>query len=94
MKKVSLGKRTTFSPSCNQKRQNNNKSQNCFGASASPNGSNIKSCFYKGQQLTPLIFDILLRFRSHFVAVVRDIEKAFRQISIIPKHKKFEISLG
>ena len=33
------------------------------------------------------MFDILLRFRSHFVAL--DIEKAFHQISIIPEHRNY-----
>ena len=60
-----------------------------FDASASSNGPNLNSYLYKGQQLKPLMFDILLRFRSQFVALVRDIEKAFRQISIIPEHENF-----
>ena len=35
------------------------------------------------------MFDILLIFRSHFVALVSDIEKAFHQISIILKHRNY-----
>ena len=31
----------------------------------------------------------ILRFRSHFVALVSDIEKAFHQISIIPEHRNY-----
>ena len=48
-----------------------------FDTSGSSNGSNLKSCLYKGPQLTPLTFDILPRFCSHFVALVSDIEKDF-----------------
>ena len=40
------------------------------------------------------MFGILLRFRSHFVALVSDIEKAFHQISIIQEQKLFEIFLS
>ena len=60
-----------------------------FDATALPNGPSLNSCLYKGPQLTPLMFDILLRFRSHFVALVSDIEKAFHQISIIPEHRNY-----
>ena len=38
-----------------------------FDASASSNGPILNSCLYKGPQLTPLMFDILLRFRSHLL---------------------------
>ena len=39
--------------------------------------------------MTPLIFDIMLRFRVHPIAVVCDIEKAFLSISIAPEHRDF-----
>ena len=35
------------------------------------------------------MFDIMLRFRSHFVALVSDIEKALHQISIIREHGNY-----
>ena len=35
------------------------------------------------------MFDILLRFRSHFVALVSDIKKAIHQISIIPERRNY-----
>ena len=38
-----------------------------FDASASSNGPILNSCLYKGPQLTPLMFDILLGFRSHLL---------------------------
>ena len=65
-----------------------------FDASASSNGPSLKSCLYKGPQLTPLAFDILPRFRFfkvslHFVALVSDTEKAFHRISVIPEQRKY-----
>ena len=60
-----------------------------FDASASSNGPSLNSCLCKGPQLTPIMFDILLRFRSHFVALVSDIAKTFHQISVIPEHRNY-----
>ena len=37
---------------------------------------------YKGLQLTPLIYDVLLRFRTFLFALTTDIQSAFLQISI------------
>ena len=36
----------------------------------------LNDCLYKGPHLTPLLYDILLRFRLHVVALTSDIEKA------------------
>ena len=47
------------------------------------------SCLYKGQRLTPLVFDILLRFRSHFAAIISDVEKVFHEVLFIPKHRNY-----
>ena len=44
---------------------------------------------YKGSQLTPLIFDILIRFRTYPVALTSDIEKAFHQVSVNEKDREF-----
>ena len=60
-----------------------------FDASASSNGPSIYSCLCKGLQLIPLIFDILLRFYSHFIALVIEIGKTFHQISIIPERRSY-----
>ena len=38
-----------------------------------------------GPSLTPLLFDILLRFRNETVAIVGDIAKAFLNIEVDPK---------
>ena len=43
----------------------------------------LNDCLYAGPSLSPLIFDILLRFRTNKVAVTGDTEKAFLNISIL-----------
>ena len=53
-----------------------------FDASAKTFKPSLNECLYKGQQLTPLVFDILLRFRAQVTALTVDIEKAFHQISV------------
>ena len=46
-----------------------------FDASAKIKGNpNLNDCLHKGPQLTPLIFDILLRFLCYAVALPADIE--------------------
>ena len=42
----------------------------------------MNECLYKGQQLTPLVFGILLRFRAQVIALTADTEKAFDQVSV------------
>ena len=50
-------------------------------------GTSLNDCLHKGPPLTPLIFDILLRFRADRVALVGDIEKAFLNIEIHPQDR-------
>ena len=45
-------------------------------------GVSLTDCLFKGSNQTPLVFEILLRFRTYRVGLVADIEKAFHQISI------------
>ena len=45
-------------------------------------GPTLNKYLYNGPQLTPLIFDIFLRFRTFLIAMTSDIEKAFLQISV------------
>ena len=40
----------------------------------------INDCLEKGPNLTPLIFDVLLRFRTYQIGITADIEKVFHQI--------------
>jgi hypothetical protein len=42
----------------------------------------INNCLETGPNLTPHLFDVLIRFRSHPVALTADVEKAFHQISV------------
>ena len=47
-------------------------------------GTSLNDCLHVGPSLSPLIFDILLRFRESKIALVGDIEKAFLNIEIDP----------
>lgn len=47
----------------------------------------LNDCLHVEPPMTPLIFDILLRFRENRVALVGDIEKAFLNIEVIPKDR-------
>ena len=50
-------------------------------------GISLNNCLHKGPSLTPLIFDILLRFRTDRVVLVGDIEKAFLNVEIHPNDR-------
>ena len=69
--------------------KNTSKIRIVFDASARSEGPSLNDCLYKGPQLTPLIFDILHRFRTYPVALTSDIEKAFLQISIEPMERNY-----
>ena len=61
-----------------------------FDASANVKGNpSLNDCLQKGPQLTPLIFDILLRFHCYAVALTADKEKAFLQIGIVEPDNEF-----
>lgn len=47
-----------------------------YDASAKNKGPSLNESLYKGPCLTPLLFDCLLRFRVHDIALTADIEKA------------------
>ena len=49
----------------------------------------INECLESGPNLAPLLFDILLRFRTHNVALISDIQKAFLNIAIDPDQRDF-----
>ena len=46
-------------------------------ASSKTAGPSLNDCLYKGPQMTPLIYDTLLRFRPFVYALTADIEKPF-----------------
>ena len=60
-----------------------------YDASCNTTGTSLNDCLLAGPPLTPMIFDILVRFRAFKVAVVADIEKAFLNISVTPEHRDF-----
>lgn len=45
-------------------------------------GSSLNDCLHAGPKFDQSILDILLRFRTHKVALIADIEKAFLQIAV------------
>lgn len=49
--------------------------------------ASLNDCLHVGPSLTPLIFDVLLRFGTNPVALVGDIEKAFLNTEIHPKDR-------
>ena len=51
------------------------------------NGTSLNDCLHVGPPLTPLVFDILLRFRESRIGIVADIEKAFLNIEVDPQDR-------
>ena len=60
-----------------------------FDASARDIRPSLNYCLYKKPHLTPLLYDILLRFRSHVVALTSDIEKAFLRIIVNENDREY-----
>ena len=58
-----------------------------YDASCKDKGTSLNDCLHVGPPLSPLIFDILLRFRENRVALVGDIEKAFLNIEVDPSDR-------
>ena len=53
-----------------------------YDASARSGGPSLNDCLHVGPKFDQKIFDILLRFRTHKVALVADIEKAFLMVAM------------
>ena len=60
-----------------------------FDVSTTANGPSQNDCLYVGPPLSPLLYDILLRFRVHKITLTADIQKAFLHISVAPNHRNF-----
>ena len=58
-----------------------------YDASARTTGPSLNDCLHVGPKLNTKIFDILLRFRVHRIAIIADIEKAFLMISVAKKDR-------
>lgn len=52
-------------------------------------GSSLNDCLHKGPSLTPLLFDILIRFQEKRVALIGNIEKAFLNIKLDKPDRDF-----
>lgn len=53
-----------------------------YDASAKSEGPSLNECLHIGPSLNEKIFDILLRFRLHAIALIADIEKAFLMVRV------------
>ena len=60
-----------------------------YDGSAKKDGPSLNDCLYSGPSLSPLLFDIMLRFRMKKVALIVDLEKAFLSVSIVPHQRDF-----
>ena len=59
-----------------------------YDASAkSRNEPSLNDCLLLGPALTPLIYDILLRFRLHKVALIGDLKKALLNVEVNPEER-------
>ena len=58
-------------------------------AKAQSTTPSLNDCLYAGPPLSSLIYDILLRFRVHKVAISGDIKKAFLNISVDPRDRDY-----
>ena len=60
-----------------------------FDASSKTIGSSLNDTLYKEPCLTPLLFDVLIRFRFNPIGIIVDTEKAFLQILVADYHCNF-----
>ena len=59
-----------------------------YDASSKRSGeASLNDCMHAGPSLTQNIFDILLRFRLHRLALIGDLEKSFLNIGIKPEER-------
>ena len=49
----------------------------------------LNELLFSGPSLTTPLLDIIIRFRAFFYVIIADIEKAFLQIELAPKHRDF-----
>ena len=60
-----------------------------YNGSAKTRSPSLNECLYKGENMNPLLFDILLRFRTYPVALSADIEAAYLQILVHPDDRDY-----
>ena len=52
-------------------------------------GLSLNNAMYKRPYLTPLLFDVLIRFRLNTIGIIADIDKAYFHISEADCHRDF-----
>ena len=57
------------------------------GSARDHNSCSLNDCLEKGPNLTPHVFDILVKFRVYLTGLTADIEKAFHQIAVHPRDR-------
>ena len=57
------------------------------GSARDHNSCSLNDCLEKGPNLTPHVFDILVKFRVYLTGLTADIEKAFHQIAVDPRDR-------
>lgn len=96
MKSISSG---TFSPSTNyiphhavfKTAGNKTKIRVVFNASSKTlSNQSLNDLLYAGPKLQPNLASILCSFRIHPIVFVCDITKMYRQILVLPEHRKFQ----
>lgn len=60
------------------------KSRVVYDASDKEHGPSLNSCLYTRMKFDEQIMDIMVRFRTHRVALATDIEKAFLMVAVSP----------
>ena len=60
-----------------------------FDASCAPDAPSLNDCVYSGPNLLSKIFNILLRFRFNFIAILADSKHALLNVEISKEHKDF-----
>ena len=58
-----------------------------YDAYARAKGPSLNDCLHAGSKFDQKIFDLLLRFCTHHVAITADIEKAFLMVTISEKDR-------
>ena len=59
------------------------------GSAHLSNEPSINDVLYSGPCLLPLIYDILILFRTGKIGIVADVKQAFNQIEIVKEHRDF-----
>ena len=82
------------SPPCHQRDKTTSKVRMVYDAPCSEDGNlSMNQCLQVGSSFNQYIFDLLLRFGIHKVALVGDVEKAFLTVGIAVPVQQSDIIL-